>query len=433
MSATVHTGDCRDVMRGMEAASFHAICTDPPYGLGFMGRGWDRGVPGTEFWTEVLRVAKPGAHLVAFGGPRTYHRVACAIEDAGWEIRDCLQWLFGSGFPKSADPVKAAWREGGPWPSASACDYDDAQRIADTFDGYGSALKPAYEPIVLARKPLTGTIVNNLLAHGCGALNIDGTRVQMSQDDRDFILKTARPHTAGQEHVGAVMNRPGSPTVNVHASGRWPANLLLGCACEHEHDPGCAVAMLDAQSGEAGAAAAPATTGSATTHDTYGKYAARSQVFHADSGGASRFFYTSKATRAEREAGLEHRQRRVVNDGRQKPIDNAYQRAETERANTHPTVKPVSLMRWLVRLVGGKRGSVILDPFMGSGTTGIACTLEGFEFVGIDLDPEHCEIARARILAASEEAGTATADELASVPDRRGPVQMGLLTTDTET
>jgi site-specific DNA-methyltransferase (adenine-specific) len=262
-------------------------------------------------------------------------------------------------------------------------------------------------------------VAANVQAHGCGALNIDGCRIEGAPPS---VPQPRFGNATGLFGTGEGRNGEMS-----HAMGRWPANLVLGCACTVEHEPDCAVALLDAQSGElqSGDLQRVNRRGFSGEVSNSGKLFDRA----GDTGGASRFFYTSKASRDERERGLEHRQRRVVNDGRQKPIDNAYQRAETQRANIHPTVKPVSLMRWLVRLVGGKRGSRVLDPFCGSGTTGVACELEGFDFVGIDLEPEHCEIARARILAAAEEAGTATAEQLDAVSDRTGPVQLGLLET----
>lgn len=404
MSAVLHCGDCRDVMASMDTESVHAIATDPPYGLGFMGRGWDRGVPGKEFWEAALRVAKPGAHLVAFSGSRTVHHLMHAIESAGWEIRDSLIWMYGQGFPKSHNL-------GGEW------------------DGYGTALKPAYEPIILARKPLEGTVAKNMLEHGCGALAIDACRINPGE----LVSGGGNGQASNGGRFGAGEARGTRPLVEPHSNGRWPANVVLGCACEVEHEPECAVALLDAQSGdETGAHGRGEQQYAENPRVAYGKSLRTVSPVARSAGGASRFFYVAKATRAEREAGLEHRVRRKVNDGREKPIDNAYQRAETLRANTHPTVKPVSLMRWLVRLVGGKRGSLVLDPFMGSGTTGIACALEGFRFVGIDLEQEHVDIARARILAAQEEAGTAAADDLAAVPDRGGPVQLGLLADRSE-
>ena len=420
MSAIVHHGDCRDVMRAMEAESFHACVTDPPYGLsehrtedvleclrawldgreyepkkrGFMGKAWDGWVPGPTYWREVYRVLKPGAHLVCFAGARTGDLMGIAIRLAGFEVRDTLSWNYGSGFPKS-------------------------HNLDGDWDGYGTALKPAWEPIILARKPLRGTVAANVQAHGCGALAIDACRIG-GRERTDYGLANAhRSH-------GVAYGEPSEGADFDASKGRWPANLILGCACSAEHDPECAVAMLDAQSGtslSSGGSGHAATGMFLGDHIVNGTNAGGVGDF----GGASRFFYVAKATRAEREAWLEFRKTRKVNDGRKKPIDNAYQRAETQRANTHPTVKPVALMRWLVKLVGGKRGSRILDPFCGSGTTGIACALEGFAFDGIDLDAEHCEIARARIAGAHEQAGTLDEGLLDAVPDKTGPVQLGLL------
>jgi DNA modification methylase len=308
---TVTQGDCRDVMRAMPDASVEAIVSDPPYGLAFMGKGWDHAVPGVEFWVEALRVAKPGAHLVAFGGTRTFHRLAVAVEDAGWEIRDCLSWLYGSGFPKSHN---GAWG--------------------------GTALKPAWEPIILARKPLTGTVAANVAQHGTGALNVDGCRVagKLGGDPNRFAK------TAGAWFVAAFSkNAP-----RVRDEGRWPANVCL------DED---AAAMLDEP---------------------------------------SRFFYTAKASRREREAGLDGMPERVAQKWNSGGI--AERRAETARplSNVHPTVKPIALMRWLCRLVTPP-GGLILDPFTGSGTTGCAAVLEGFRFHGAELDAEYADIARRRI------------------------------------
>jgi DNA modification methylase len=372
-SGSVRLGDCREVMRLLAAETVDAIVTDPPYGLGFMGRGWDRGVPGVEFWAEALRVAKPGAHLVAFGGTRTYHRLACAIEDAGWELRDCLQWVYGSGFPKS-------------------------HNLDGDWSGFGTALKPAYEPIILARKPLLGTVAANVQAHGCGALNIDGCRVGT---EPAFV---ERP---GCKSVGGIMNGAEGVRVTDGGAGRWPANLVLGCACEREHDPDCAVAMLDAQSGDQTGSHGRGEGEWKQRNIIYGAMGLSAGPVARSAGGASRFFYCAKASRKEREAGLEHRQRvgghivagRAEGSAGMTPYAGT---AAGQRANIHPTVKPVSLMRWLVRLVGGKRGSRVLDPFCGSGTTGIACKLEGFEFIGIDSEPAYVQIARDRIETAEE-------------------------------
>lgn len=327
-------GDCREVMATLPECSVSAIVSDPPYGLSFMGKGWDHGVPGVEFWAEALRVVKPGGMLLAFGGTRTYHRLACAIEDAGWEIRDCLSWLYGSGFPKS----------------------NNFGREVNSFVGYGTALKPAWEPIILAMKPLDGTFVANAAAHGVAGLNIDGGRIEAADGVPCFTHRREdAANTYGDGRTGS--NRTGETSTK----GRWPANVCL----DEE-----AAAMLDEQSE-----------------------------------GASRFFYCAKASRSERNAGLDHLPAKwapTMNGGiGGKPHDEDI---ATPKHNPHPTVKPVALMRWLVRLVKMPEGTVILDPFMGSGTTGVACALEGVDFIGIEREAEYVEIAEARTAHASAKA-----------------------------
>jgi DNA modification methylase len=350
----IYHGDCREVMATMDAASVDAIVTDPPYGLAFMGKGWDHAVPGVAFWAEALRVAKPGAHLVAFGGTRTFHRLACAIEDAGWEVRDTLSWLYGSGFPKSHN---------GPWG--------------------GTALKPAWEPIILARKPLVGTVAANVAAHGTGALNVDGCRIDASAG-RPLIVSKAEPSLNA---FGNGLN--GSAFAGSTTLGRWPANVVL------DED---AAARLDAQAPRTGAAA-PVTGAEASPASRGGITNRRERVagaFHNDAGGASRFFYVAKASRREREAGLEGMPERVAQKWNSGGI--AERRMETAKplSNVHPTVKPIALMRWLCRLVTPP-GGVVLDPFTGSGTTGCAAVLEGFGFVGIEREAEYVAIAERRI------------------------------------
>jgi site-specific DNA-methyltransferase (adenine-specific) len=331
VSAEIKVGDCREVMAGMEPASVDAIITDPPYGLEFMGKAWDHGVPGGPFWVEALRVAKPGAYLVAFGGTRTYHRLACALEDAGWEIRDCLCWLYGSGFPKSKNI-------GGGW---------------------GTALKPAWEPILLARKPLAGTVAANVQEYGTGAINVDGCRIGTTVE--------TWPASGGGGYMMAHRPEGKGPTERTGEvpAGRWPANVVL----DEE-----SARQLDEQSGERGAFAP--VRGTEPTKDgfsgsVYGSAKGRGEAtFYSDNGGASRFFYTAKASSGERHyAGK----------------------------NTHPTVKPVDLMRWLCRLVTPP-GGLVLDPFTGSGSTGVAALAEGFGFIGIELSKEYAEIARKRVM-----------------------------------
>src|SRR3990167_5994812 len=271
-------GDCLDVLKTLEPGSVDAVVTDPPYGLGFMGKDWDHGVPGVHFWTAALRVAKPGAHLLAFGGTRTFHRLTCAIEDARWEIRDCLMWLYGSGFPKSHNL--------------------DGER-----KGWGTALKPAWEPIILARKPLEGTVAANVAAnvaaHGTGALNINGCRIAG--------ITPLRENTNGREGAFGLGSRL---AVGDTARGRWPANVVLDEA---------AAAALDAATGElTGATGGTRRLDRSPFATGIGEREVIPTIY-GDSGGASRFFYCAKASRAERDAAS--------------PAD-------------HPTVKPVELMRW---------------------------------------------------------------------------------------
>lgn len=327
----VRTGDCRDVMRSLPSDSVDSIVTDPPYGLSFMGKAWDHGVPGVEFWTEALRIAKPGAHLVAFGGTRTFHRLAVAIEDAGWEIRDCLSWLYGSGFPKSHN-LKGDWA------------------------GWGTALKPAWEPIILARKPLTGTVAANVTQYGTGGVNVDGCRIPLVGDEPMYAIQAPSKST-----FSAGAKDWTTPTYK--ESGRWPANVVL------DED---AAGMLDAQSGERKSGSGNKNVRNRDDRYAYGSGlgAGYGDGIGGDTGGASRFFYCAKASRREREAG--------------------------GVANVHPTVKPIDLMRWLCRLVTPP-GGLVLDPFNGSGSTGCAAVVEGFRYLGAELDPEYAEIARKRI------------------------------------
>lgn len=397
-------GDSRDVLRGLETSSVDSAICDPPYKIGFMGRRWNSSniAYSVDMWTEVLRVLKPGGHLLAFGGTRTYHRMACAIEDAGFEVRDSIHWIYGSGFPKSLDVSKALdkaagaereivgdgkWsgREGSPsstgdWglrnekPRLESSPATDAAR---QWAGWGTALKPAHEPVVVARKPLDGTVAANVLEHGTGALNIDGTRVGYAnqEDFAKLSAGVAAIKARGASMEGSWANSSDLSGANDASTiGRWPPNILLSHTpdCGDECAEGCAVAEMDGQSGTLKSGNRKA--GEYETQGYMGAKANPMPLIVGDTGGASRFFpvfrYQAKASRSERGEG-----------------------------NTHPTVKPIDLMRWLVRLVTPP-GGLVLDPFAGSGSTGVAALREGFRFAGVELLPDHYEIALARIGAA---------------------------------
>lgn len=373
MNSWLYHGGCVEVMRTWPEASVDAVVTDPPYELGFMGKAWDKaGVafdPAT--WREVLRLLKPGGHLLAFGGTRTYHRMTCAIEDAGFEIRDSLHWIYGTGFPKSLN----------------------------LGDGRGTALKPAHEPIVLARRPFEGTVAENVGQHGTGALNIDVCRIAT---DENPSAKFRASHTPVRESGVWANDRRSAETYKRErpgeALGRWPANVLL--------DEGAA-AELDAQSGARGC---EGTHSASTTRAGSTDFSPTQGQLYSDSGGASRFFYVSKPSRKERDQGCAHLPQRTGGEATDREDDSAgvdNPRAGAGRTggarNYHPTVKPIELMRYLVRLITPP-GGVVLDPFVGSGTTGMAALLEGLKFVGIEREHEYLVIAQARINAAHLEA-----------------------------
>lgn len=343
MTQTLHQGDCLDIMPTLPSDSIDTIITDPPYGLSFMGRSWDYAVPGPEYWKAALRVAKPGAMLLAFGGTRTSHRLTCAIEDAGWEIRDCLMWLYGSGFPKSMDISKAIDKAAGAKREVVGVDQSRAARLvnqtgkyqtdagwsagsrsaditapatdaAKEWNGWGTALKPAWEPIILAMKPFSGTFAANALEHGVAGLNIDGCRIG------DEVISQ---HGRSDSQNNCMSGRNYAEEAGRSWTGRWPANLLL----DEE-----AAAQL---------------------------------------GDPSRYYYCAKASKREKGA-----------------------------FNTHPSVKPLGVMEWLCTLTATPTGGVVLDPFMGSGSTGKAAANVGRDFIGIELDPDYYSIATRRLEAA---------------------------------
>jgi DNA modification methylase len=522
----VACGDVIEVLRCCPDNEFDAVLCDPPYGLSFMGKKWDYDVPSTELWREVFRVCKPGAPLIAFFGTRTYHRGVVRIEDAGFEIRDQINWLYGSGFPKSLDVSKAIDKANGrrfedryalgrhirerrealgftraevnSWfgyrdgcehwerqdPSGARVptladwhvlagrldlspdfltlvERAEAERDvvgrsdrppgwftsgdghdvtapatpeAERWNGWGTALKPAHEPIVVARKPLSGTVAANVLAHGTGALNIDGCRVEVAPDDpvRDAVW-TSRASAFREGGTGFLHGSTEDGDKRSAAppeAGRWPANVTLTHApdCGEECVEGCPVAELDRQAPDAGGGGfCGGGIGDGAIYGDPGSGTTRLTGRIDPNGGASRFFptfrYEPKAGRAERNAGLSGfgewdtadltgRVPKSVgltgDPGNKGQTGNPYASMTGKpRQNVHPTVKPIDLMRWLVRLVTPPGGTV-LDPFTGSGSTGCAAVLEGFDFVGCEREAEYVAIARARIAAFEDFEGAET-------------------------
>lgn len=362
---TLMLGNCIDQMKYLPDSSVDSIVTDPPYGISFMGKKWDYDVPSVEIWKEALRVLKPGGHLLSFGGTRTYHRMVVNIEDAGFEIRDCIQWLYGSGFPKS-------------------------HNIKDgVFKGYGTALKPANEPVVVARKPLEKglTVAENVLKYGCGAINIDGSRIG---ENPGYKYKNG----PGGNSFSVAKGVDGTRTEPIESTQcRWPANIIL------DED---AAKMLDEQSGvlKSGELQGYKSKESENIAMSGKNYAREFTKSTKSEGGASRFFYVAKASKSERNAGLDGMplkesggmtgtKDKSLKTGSGNERDNLNQ-------NFHPTVKPIKLMQYLINLVTPPQGTV-LDPFMGSGSTGVAAKNLGFKFIGIELNEEYFEIAKRRI------------------------------------
>lgn len=372
-----HNADCIETMKAMPENCVDSIVTDPPYELGFMGKSWDAsGIAfNVEVWQEALRILKPGGFLLAFSGSRTYHRMAVAIEDAGFEIRDQIMWVYGSGFPKSHDVSKAIHKAAGAEREVigtktagigtgesygiivgerkkaktnlveiTAPSTDEAKQ----WQGWGTALKPAHEPIVVARKPLIGTVAENVLTFGTGGLNIDASRIGIEGGTRLNVIQNDKSlFSPGTNELKRAYGE------QVPGLGRWPANFI--------HD------------------------GSDEVVEFLGE--------------PSKFFYCAKASKRDRNEGLDGFEAKRDHDGRKAGNpggSNPRNRTNDAKVNHHPTVKPTDLMRYLCRLVT-QPGGLILDPFMGSGSTGKAAVLEGFSFIGIEQSAEYVEIANARI------------------------------------
>ena len=399
--------------------SVDAIITDPPYELGFMGKTWDStGIAyNIQLWQQCLRVLKPGGHLLAFGGSRTYHRMAVAIEDAGFQIRDQIMWVYGSGFPKSLNISKAIDKaagverevigergytnqdiRGGGYESELAREKDrlpslitaPATAEAEVWDGWGTALKPAHEPIVLARKPLDGTVANNVLVHGVGGINIDGCRVGEREVSQS---RCAKVNSAAYGKINVASLDDAYPK----GLGRFPANFIHDGSDEVlELFPNSKGGAYPAKRGQS------VNTAFASGQETEGGFRAMG-----DDGSAARFFYCSKANKTDRNEGLDDFQPkrdadRIADDG--VGGANPRNRTNTAKVNHHPTVKPTDLMRYLCRLITPPNG-IVLDPFTGSGSTGKGALLEGLRFVGFEQSADYVAIAQARIRYAQHHEG----------------------------
>ena len=370
----LYHGDCLEVLRTLPDCSVDSVVTDPPYGLSFMGKKWDYDVPSVEIWAECLRVLKPGGHLLAFAGTRTQHRMAVRIEDAGFEIRDMIAWVYGSGFPKS-------------------------HNLKDDWQGWGTALKPALEPITVARKPLIGTVAENVLAHGTGAINIDASRVPTDSNVDDPRLGGNGTWSSAKMAKNVYEGGYAGERVGSSPLGRWPANLI--------HDGSQLVLDLFPEANSARANGNPNNPKRGTNHTatSYGQGDGKVTHDYRDSGSAARFFYCAKTSKSDRDEGLTNEpqafvQFQTANGTSGKPSSLSEGR-DTQYRNSHPTVKPTDLMRYLCRLVT-QPGGVVLDPFMGSGSTGKAAMLEGFDFIGIEREADYIKIAEARIKAVKE-------------------------------
>jgi site-specific DNA-methyltransferase (adenine-specific) len=426
MTYQILKGNSLDLLPTLADNSIDAIVTDPPYELGFMGKTWDNsGIAySLELWQQCLRVLKPGGHLLAFSGSRTYHRMVVSIEDAGFEIRDMISWISNKTFPKSLNIGKAIdkaagakrkvigkhsapagksavmtgsrtvteagfWARGDTDVDITAPATDEAKK----WDGWGTGLKPTVEPIVMARKPVEGTVANNVLTYGTGGLNIDASRIGMTAEDETKSSNNWKPQGyESKENIYNIGNKVIASEQNTQ--GRWPANLILD---EYTAE------LLDEQSGDrkgmASQNSSPVNIYGGNSFNASKTQMPEVRQGYNDSGGASRFFYVAKASKRDRNEGLEHLPLEQVafgGHGNNEPDGMTQQLVHAPRQNFHPTVKPTELMRYLVKLITPPGGTV-LDPFTGSGSTGKAAILEGFDFIGIELTEDYWPIIEGRL------------------------------------
>ena len=403
--------DCLNGMKTFSDNHFHSSITDPPYGLNFMGKNWDHGVPNKIYWQEVYRVLKPGGYLLAFGGTRMFHRLMVEIEDSGFEIRDTIMWVYGSGFPKGNNIAKAIDKKLGKEPEVVGDNPNwrpaknkggagfDKQLIgeqveeykltkpnsdlAKQFQGWNTNLKPAWEPIIIARKPVETTIAENAMKYGTGGINIDGCRVG---ETGATIQDSFTNEYLGQDTINFGHKRG---IIHKIELGRYPANLI------HDGSEEVLEQFPDAGGGYGKRGSFKNTNLAQQGHEF--KLAETGQTIgYGDSGSAARFFYCAKASKKDRDEGLvDLPKKSYSHDGRDAHHETPYQRHNSVAGNHHPTVKPTNLMQYLCRLVTPKDG-IILDPFCGSGSTGKAAILEGFNFVGIEKEADYADIARKR-------------------------------------
>lgn len=424
MNKIIH-GDCIEKLKELEPNSVDSIVTDPPYGLSFMGKKWDYDVPSKEVWVECRRVLKPGGYLLSFAGTRTQHRMAVNIEDAGFEIRDMITWVYGSGFPKSLNIGKAVDKINGieseslptipmqeatevgaisknrrcaiclkAISSGNPCQCDRTYKAQNEYEGWGTALKPALEPITVARKPLgEKTVAENVLKWGTGGINIDGSRVETEDNLNGGGYNTKgtsqKDLSDATSYATKVMDKE-----FVQPQGRFPANLIHDGSDE-------VVSLFPETKGPWGNKKSVANTSLFSAPMTRNLDNSKWQN---DGESAARFFYCAKASKADRDEGLEGFDDKEVgnfDDDNYKWDPEKGHKPAMPRKNFHPTVKPTKLMQYLVKLVTPK-GGTCLDPFMGSGSTGKACKLEGFDFIGIEREEEYINIAEARINAVQE-------------------------------